>query len=176
MASHAEPHAPFFFLQYFFPIFGTVSHKGIVSLFEDVSKKLGDDIKFVYGRESDFNQLRINNQTAINLSPLRARPSYTDNDTQNYAKVWFVAIGFYKVDKIASTPVEYQKILDDLDEMVDKFVNTLNFYMLKSDSIVIRNMDQAPFIKALSDQLTGYILTFDLQINDDFNYCGLNDC
>lgn len=153
-----------------------MSHKGIVSLFEDVSKKLGDDIEFLYGRTSDFNQLRINNQTAINLSPLRATPAYTDNDTQNYSKTWSVALGFYQMDKIASTPAEYQKILDDLDEMVDKFVNTLNFYMLKSDTIVIRNIRQDPFIKALADQLTGWIVTFDIQVNDDFNYCGLNDC
>lgn len=153
-----------------------MSHKGIVSLFEDVSKKLGDDIEFLYGRTSDFNQLRINNQTAINVSPLRASPAYTDNDTQNYSKTWFVAMGFYQTDKIESKPSEYQKILDDVDSMVDIYINTLNFYSIKSDSIVIRNMRQDPFIKALADVLTGWVLTFDLQVNDDFNYCGLNDC
>lgn len=84
-------------------------------------------------------------------------------------------MSFYALDEMASTQAEYTKILDDMDELVDKFINKLNFYSIKSDQIVITNINQEPFIKTLNAYLTGYLLSFQLLQTDQFNYCGL-DC
>jgi len=153
-----------------------VSHKSIRLLIQDVAKSLGDDIQFYYGRESDFNQVRDKRYTAINLSPLSAGASYADNDVSNYSKSWNISIAFYQLDNEASTQEEYAKILDETDSFVDKFINKLNFYTQQSDVITINGIGQTPFIKALADILTGHILTFTVLTNDDFNYCGLDDC
>lgn len=136
---------------------------------------LGDDVQFSYARPSDFNLLRDKRYPFISVSPIQASAIYSDNNVSNYSKTWSVSVAFYQLDQEASTQDEYRKILDFTDDLLDKFINKLNFYSLKSDSIIISGINQAPFIKAMADILTGHILTFTLQLTDDFNYCGL-DC
>jgi hypothetical protein len=152
-----------------------VSHKGIRLLIQDVAQSLGDDIQFTYGRVSDFNMMRDKRYPFITLDPLQSTPVYAVDDTTNYSKTWLASMGFYQLDQEASTQDQYAKILDETDEMVDKFINKLNFYSLKSDLIVITSINQTPFIKATADILTGHLLTFSMQVMDDFNYCGY-DC
>lgn len=162
-----------------FPIFGTVSHKGIRLLIEDTAKSLGDDVHFTYARTSDFNVMRDKRYPFIVLDPLRAAPAYTDNNVSNFMKTWAVNMAFYQLDSEGSTQHEYAKILDEMDGYVDNFLNKLNFYSLNtridSSEIILTGLSQDPFIKATADILTGYILTFQMQITDQFNYCGL-DC
>lgn len=153
-----------------------MSHKGIRLLIQDVAQSLGDDIQFTYARPSDFNILKDKRYPFISLDLLTASTSYADNDVSNYSKTWSASMAFYQLDTEASGQEEYGKILDFTDELVDKFVNKLNFYSLKADSIIITNMNQTAFIKAMADVLTGHLLTFNVTLNDDFNYCGLHDC
>lgn len=153
-----------------------MSHKGIRLLIEDTAKSLGDDIQFDYARTSDFNITASDQRYPfIVLDPLSAVPEYTVDNVSNYMKRWNCAMAFYGLDKEASTQDQYEKILDDIDELVDKFINKLNFYSVKSDQIIITSMSQQPFVKATSAILTGFLLNFQLQAQDDFNYCGL-DC
>jgi hypothetical protein len=153
-----------------------VSHKGIRLLIQDVAQKLGDDIQFTYARTSDFNLTASNERyPAIVLDPLSSIPEYVDNNVSNYMKRWVCSMAFYDKDQSDSVPAQYQEILDKMDDYVDKFVTILNFYSLNSDTIVVTSMNQQPFIKATAGILTGYILTFQIQQTDQFNYCGL-DC
>lgn len=153
-----------------------MSHKGIRLLIEDVAKSLGDDIQFSYARPSDFNILRDKRYPFISLDLLTSAPTYAVDDVRNYSKTWSAALAFYQLDDVASTQEQYSKILDFTDELVDKFINKLNFYTLSSDVILITGITQTPFVKAMSDCLTGHILTFSIQELDNFNYCGLDDC
>lgn len=156
-----------------------MSHKGIRELIEATALSLGDSIQFTYGRTSDFNMMRDKKYPYITLDPLSAAPTYTDNNVFNYMKTWSVGMGFYELDKEASTQDEYKKILDDMDSLVDMFINKLNFYSdsqkITSNQFVLTGISQQPFIKATADILTGYLLTFSMQVNDQFNYCAL-DC
>lgn len=144
-------------------------------LIQDVAKSLGDDIQFTYARPSDFNVLRDKSYPFISLDLMPASATYAVDNIQNYTKSWNASMAFYQLDDAASTQEEYSQILDFTDELVDTFINKLNFYSLKSDSIIITGINQTPFVKAMADILTGHILTFTIQVNDDFNYCGL-DC
>lgn len=153
-----------------------MSHKGIRLLLEDTAKSLGDDIQFDYGRTSDFNQLRDKKYPFISVSPLTASASYAVNNVSNYSKTYQVQIAFYQLDREDSGQDKYALILDEMNELADKFVNKLNFYIyncLDSDDLIITNVNQQPFIKATADILTGYIMTFSVQVSDNFNYCGL---
>lgn len=156
-----------------------MSHKGIRELIEATALSLGDSIQFTYARTSDFNMMRDKKYPYITLDPLSAAPTYADNNVFNYMKTWSVGMGFYQLDKEASTQDEYKKILDDMDTMVDLFINKLNFYSdsqkITSNQFVLTGISQQPFIKATADILTGYLLTFSMQVNDQFNYCAL-DC
>lgn len=154
-----------------------MSHKGIRLLIQDAAQSLGDDIQFTYARSSDFNVMRDKRYPFITLDPLSSVPVYADNNVSNYMKTWQAQMAFYQLDQEASSQEQYALILDEMDGYVDNFINKLNFYSdsqtINSNQIVITNITQTPFIKATADILTGYILAFRLQVNDQFNYCGL---
>lgn len=155
-----------------------MSHKGARTLIEDVSKQLGDDIQFTYARTSDFNNLRDKRYPFIALDPLSAVPVFAVDNVRNYVKRWSVQMAFYQLDSESSDQTQYAQILDEMDEYVDNFINRLNLYAFErpeTDEVLIINMSQTPFIKATADILTGYVLTFTLELPDTFNYCGL-DC
>lgn len=153
-----------------------MSHKSIRKLIEDTARSLQDDIQYSYGKDTDFNQEKKKSFTLINTSPLTATPAYRVNGTSNYMKQWNVEMAFYSFDVESSIGSEYSEILDRMDPLVDQFINKLNFFSLKSDSLIIQGINQTPFIKVTADILTGYILTFQLIVNDDFDYCSINDC
>jgi hypothetical protein len=146
-----------------------VSHKAIRTLLEETALSLADDIQFSYGTETDFNQSEKKGSILINVAPLVSIPSYTVNGVFNYQKQWNVEMVFYKVDN--SQEIEYTQILDELDELVDRFTNNLNSFQEKSDQIVIQAMNQTPFIKATAEILSGWLLTFQILAMDDFSYC-----
>lgn len=151
-----------------------MSHKGIRLLIQDTAQSLGDDIQFDYARTSDFNVTASSQRYPfITLDLLSAIPEYTVDGVSNYMKRWLCNMAFYGLDSSGSTQDEYEKILDDMDVLIDKFINKLNFYSLEADTIIISSVNQQPFVKATSAILTGFTLTFQIQQSDQFNYCGL---
>ncbi len=106
-----------------------MSHKGIRLLIQDTVKSLGDDIDFTYARTSDFNIGASDKRYPyVVLDPISAVPEYTVDNVSNYMKRWICSMAFYGADKVDSTQEHYVKILDDTSDLVDKFVNKLNFY------------------------------------------------
>lgn len=149
-----------------------MSHKGIRLLIEKTAKSLGDDIQFTYARASDFNQLRNKRYPFISLGLLTANSSYTVNNVQNYTKVWSCLMSFFELDKAASIESEIALILDETDFLVDTFINRLNFYTQSQEGdIIITAINQTPFVKETADTLTGQILSFNIQVPDNWNYC-----
>lgn len=153
-----------------------MSHKGIRLLLEDTAKSLGDDIQFDYGRTSDFNLIRDKRYPFILVLPFDVTASFTVNNTYNYIKVYQVASAFYQLDREDSDQSQYALIMDEMNELADKFVNKLNFFIekcndLDSDTIVITNISQSPIIKKSGDIVSGYMMAFNLQVSDTFNYC-----
>lgn len=149
-----------------------MSHKGIRLLIEKTAKSLGDDIQFTYARASDFNQLRNKRYPFISLGLLTANSSYTVNNVQNYTKVWSCLMSFFELDKAASDENEIAAILDSTDVLVDTFINRLNFYTQSQEGdIIITAINQTPFVKETADILTGQILSFNIQVPDNWDYC-----
>lgn len=150
-----------------------MGHRSLRLLIEHTAKKLGDDIQFTYARASDFNVLMDKRYPFISLDPITASASYTENSF-NYTKTWTCSMAFYEIDNMASTQDEYAILLDSSDVLVDSFIQKLNFFTdtYEGDGeIVITNISQTPFIKATSDILTGFLLTFQVLVPDDWNYC-----
>jgi len=147
-----------------------VSHKALRLLIEHTAKKLGDDIQFTYARTSDFNLLRNKRYPFISLDPITSTASYTDN-SYNYTKIWTCSMAFYEIDKESSSQEEYALLLDSADVLVDSFIQRLNSIVELEADIVITNVSQTPFIKATADILTGFLLTFQVLVPDDWDYC-----
>lgn len=147
-----------------------MSHKSVRLLIESTAKSLADDIQFTYARTSDFNMMRDKKYPFITLDPLNATPQFTDNGV-TFIKAWSCNMAFYQLDKEGSTQDEYALILDEMSLYVDKFINKLNLYSSQADTILIQTVTQTAFIKATADILTGYIISFSLLAQDDFDYC-----
>lgn len=147
-----------------------MSHKGIRLLIENTAKALGDDIQFTYARTSDFDILRDKRYPFIALDPLRANSQFSVNNVSNYTKTWSVDMAFYELDNSSYTQQDYSLILDDVDTLVDLFITKLNYYS-NNDDIIIQSISQQPFIKTTSDILTGYLLSFQILVPDNWNYC-----
>lgn len=154
-----------------------MSHKGVRLLIEDTAKSLGDDIQFTYGLPQDFNNLRDKKYPFITCDPLESTPVFAVNNVSNYTKSWSVRMAFYQLDEAASDQDQYKLILDEMDVLVDNFINKLNTYAfnqsITSDDIIITNINQSPFVKAMADYLSGYVLSFTVTVSNQFNYCGL---
>lgn len=152
-----------------------MSHRSVVSLIEDVSKSLSDAIQFGYGRRSDFNQIPDKRNDIIWLLPLTASPSYTNNEAENYQKTWNVIIVFLSLDPTDSTHTEYKQVLDNTDDLVDRFINRLNDWSMKATddvgAVTLRNFQQINQIKTDADVFTGWFLSFQMVVSDDFEYC-----
>ena len=147
-----------------------MSHQSIRLLIEDTVKALQDDIDYTYGRKTDFNQKGKSLFTFVNTSPLVAVPGYrANNGTTNYMKAWSVEMVFLRIS--AQTPEKYIEVLDEMDGLVDDFLNRLNFFESQSDQLVVQSINQQPVINAMADILTGYLLTFQILVNDNYEYC-----
>lgn len=150
-----------------------MSHRSVVSLFSDVAKSLADNIQFGYGRRSDFNLIENKRTPYVWCLPLTATPSFTD--TPNYQKTWNCALVFFEQDQTDSKESQYKLILDDMDELLDKFVQRLNDWNQTSQDVVgqvtLQAFSQTPFVKTDAGIYTGWILQFQMITPDDFIYC-----
>lgn len=152
-----------------------MSHKSVRLLIEDVAKSLGDNIQFTYARTSDFNAEQDKKYPYIVLDPLTAGAEFAVDGVYNYSKTWNCNMAFYGLDNMGSDQDHYKLILDEMGDYVDNFVNKLNKYAYDSDKILIASINQTAFIKTTKDVLTGFLLTFSLSVQDDFDYCAI-DC
>lgn len=151
-----------------------MSHKGIRALIEKASLSLRDDIQFSYGRTSDFNLIRNKQYPFVTCDTLTSSASFSDNNVLNYTKTWSASMAFYMLDNAESIADEYSLILDDTDKLVDQFIQKINNALNDEDGVLILNMNQQAFIKATSDILTGHLLSFQIQVPDNWDYC--RDC
>jgi hypothetical protein len=88
---------------------------------------------------------------------------------------------FYGYDKADSSEKEYSLILDQTDELVQKFSRVLQEDLLtdsnslietfQTQNISIDSFNKSPFIKLMADVLTGWVVTFNLTVPDQFDYC-----
>jgi hypothetical protein len=156
-----------------------MGHKDVRLFIQDVAESLRTDVKFGYGRASDFNQIKDKQYPYIWLDPLISSMTLGE-DGLNFTESYTVSLSFYKFDEMDSTEDEYKVILDDVDTLVQKFIRKINENLendYSGDMVLttwntrVENINKQPFIKVMADVLTGFILTFDFVVPDNFEYC-----
>lgn len=150
-----------------------MSHLSVRTLLEDVAKSLADKMQFGYGRRSEFNLIENKRYPYIWLLPLTGGRRYRDNPTKT--KTWNIAILFLDMDEADNDDKQTAKIHDELDFLLDRYMENLDTWDLRESDTVgtttIRNDNQQPFYKDDSDINSGWLLTFQLEVSDDFIYC-----
>lgn len=151
-----------------------MSHKSVRLLLEDVAKSLSDKVQFGYGRRSEFNMIENKRYPYIWLLPLTAGRRFI-NDDGTRTKTWNVAIVFLDADAADADAKQTEKIHDELDETVDKYLQRLDDWFYNSTDIVgtitLRNDNQQSFYKDDAGIHSGWLVTFQLTTSDDFLYC-----
>ena len=142
-----------------------MSHKCLRLLVEHTVKSLTDTVQYSYGEESDFDQSKKHQFLMVNTQLMPATAVFAVDGVFNYSKTWVIRTAFYKYDRQDS--IDYFEIHDELDPLVDQYVNKFN----QRDDLVIISVSEEPFVKALTAILTGYLVTLTVRLNDDFNYC-----
>lgn len=151
-----------------------MSHKSIRLLLEDVAKSLSDKVRFGYGRRTEFNMIEKKRYPYIWLLPLSGSRRYINNESTK-TKTWSIALVFLDQDKADANEKESERILDAQDLIVDRYLQQLDdWYERSYDTIgafTIQNDNQQPFYKDDADIHTGWLLTFQIVVSDDFEYC-----
>lgn len=159
-----------------------MSHRAVRDFLKDKVLELGDNIKFGYGRSSDFNQIKDKKYPYVWCDPLVSTVNIDENFTETYS----VNLFFYRYDEADSTEDQYKIILDTTDESVQSFLRLLNEQLTNEDSLSLveryqarnvglSNVTKEPVIKVMADVLTGWILRFNLTVPDQFDYCSIYD-
>lgn len=153
-----------------------MSHLSVRTLLEDVAKSLADKMQFGYGRRSEFNLIENKRYPYIWLLPLTATRR---NNNGTVTKLWNIAILFLDADQADHDDKQTAKIHDEMDVVLDKFMFNLdNWDLVENESsfqiigaTTISNQNQQPFYKDDSDINSGWLLTFQLEVSDTFEYC-----
>jgi hypothetical protein len=150
-------------------------YQSLYSLLSTTASSLPFDNEFHHGRGSDINVFSNNNrQTLIWLSPMVATGSFP-NKLNRLFKAYRIELAFYQRDAIDNTNEQTRDILYTADKVLTKYLLDLNDEVVDIDNgvddVEITNINQEPFIRVTSHILTGFLVTFNITLPDDFNYC-----
>lgn len=151
-----------------------MSHQSVRLLLEDVAKSLADKAQSGYGRHSEFNQISGRRYPFIWILPLRGGRQFVNNNTTK-TKTWDVSILFFNPDTADADAKQSASILDTTDVLVDRYLHALDDWFERSDDFLgaftINNDNQIALYKDNSEIETGWILSFQMIVSEDFDYC-----
>lgn len=157
-------------------------HKAVRLLIEETLGTVDDSVRFAYATDSDFNSIGIREDKRVQLDPIKQSLEYTEGSF-NLTKTYQIGMVFYQLDDPEGAEEKTAQILDQMDELSDKFIQKLNDVLLDQDddiaittaTIELTSIVKEPAIKATVDVCTGWILNFNVIAPDDFDYCSLYD-
>ncbi len=152
-----------------------MSHQSVRYLLRDVSNSLADNIEFKGGRETEFNNLIAKgaNKTHYRwLLPMTGAISFAN---QTRTTTWSIAILFMQQDNFDASADQTNKIHDETDIAVGKFLQRLDDWSLtQTDTvgdITINGITKTPFYKDQAGVYSGWLVRFQLITPDSFEYC-----
>jgi len=145
--------------------------KAVRELFEGVVGGLTAHLGFDFGMRPDMN--KFNEEKMLDIVWMLPT-MYTASFPQNMKlfKNYSVVLYFCRQDKLDSSNDQRRDIIESMDPNVEQFLISLKFTLdnLPYDH-ELNTIRVEPFFQATDDVLTGKSLSFNLQIQDDFEYC-----
>ena len=176
-----------------------MSYSSLLQYVRDVANSLDGNIEFTHGRKEVLHELNDapelddgrndpENESGIVVwsLPFTATAGFTDT-AQQFNKTYTVNIIFYKKDYLGSemdqddryrTQDEIQ-ILEQTSDLADAFVRKFNFNDISidvaelSELLEITSVTFDTVIKDNDYLLTGTLLSLDVLVPDEFDYCSL---
>lgn len=163
-----------------------MNYQALYDFIHDISQNLEQSVKFFHGRKEILNQTNPGKGIYAYCLPFVSSGSFIGGAQAD--ETWIVNIIFYMYDK-PDSPIDQndQDTIQDeirtltITELVaSRFLrlvhgNTINDSLeFASEKIKIVTFDKANAIKDTAQLLTGTVLTMNLEVPDDFNYCSLD--
>lgn len=149
--------------------------EGLYNLLKSVADNLSFDVEFQQGRATDINIFAERKKSVLiwlsNFTATGTFPNKGNRLFRNYR----IELAFYQGDKHDSTNTQINQILFTTDKIALKYILDLNAKVATLDNVYddveVLNYSQEPFIKFSSHILTGQVVSFNLTLPDDFDYC-----
>lgn len=146
-----------------------MTRKEVREFLEAGVNELVPAIEFGSGLVTDFNSIRSHQYPAVwqITSPM----SSEHNQAGAPVDTWNIELIVAQIDKMESSAVQYEHIVDDCDEIAQKLIyqyrNIVDGYKL----VTMTGVNREPFVKKHADCVTGVLLTFQLVSPDKTNVC-----
>jgi hypothetical protein len=149
-------------------------YESLYNLLKDISDNIGFDNEFSHGRGSDINVFSKQDKSVlIWLSPIRKTFTFPNQGSRMFSN-WAVELAFYMKDQKDANNDQSREILQTTDKVSTKYLIDLQNRLVELDNVfdeVSIQGSQQPFIKVTTHVLTGHLVTFQLNLPDDFHYC-----
>lgn len=161
-----------------------MNYSALYKYLRDISQSLDLSVKFFHGRKEFLNLTQPNKPLYIYSLPFTSTGSLTGT-TMQVNETWQVNLIFYMQDKADSAIDQNQEnsiqaeieILTIVENASSKFLHYVNENQLTddlseaADRLTVVSFNKSPAIKDTAQMLTGFLLTLNLLVPDDFDYC-----
>lgn len=139
------------------------------ALIKSAVDALTQAVQFNSGRISEFNSERSNTYPYIWLEPLSVGTELNTN--QMPIDEWNCILHVANKDAAGAKPEEYEGIVDQCDNIAQKFIHKLNAEVSGYKLITLTSIQREPFIHKHADDVSGVMVSFTLTIPDSTNVC-----
>lgn len=139
------------------------------ALIESAVSATNSSYRFNSGRITEFNSERSNDYPFLWLNPLERTTEF--NAFQMPVNNWKAIIRIANLDEMGSSPEQYEAIVDQCDEIAQKFIYNLNQVVSGFKLLTLDAVESVPYIHDHADNTTGVDLSFTLTIPDTTDVC-----
>lgn len=161
-----------------------MNYKAVYQFLHDISQSLDLTVKFFHGRKEFLNLTSSDKPLYIYSLPFTSSGSLTEA-TQQVNETWQVNLIFYMQDQEDSSIDQNNedglqdeiRILTIAENAASKFIHFVNENELSddlsdaADKLTLVSFSKNPAIKDTAQILTGFLVTLNLLVPDDFDYC-----
>ena len=156
------------------------AHGSVITLLEDISHDLADNIKFGYGAADNFNSIRDRKYPFIWLDPIRGSFPNRDQVVSDLIE-WNISLNFLSLDAKEGNEKETALVWDEMFDLMEKYLHKLDREFLndetderiQSGTLTLSSISFQSRRKGTTDLVSGWTLTFTLTTQSDFNYCSI---
>lgn len=146
-----------------------MTREEVRSLIESAVHETNPAYRFNSGRITEFNSDRSNVYDYLWLESL-SRETDID-DQQRPFDNWNCVLHIAGIDKMGSSPKEYEAIVDRCDTIAKRFTYRLNQVVSGYKLLFLSTVTCEPFIHKQADNTSGVILSFTLSMIDQTDVC-----
>ncbi len=163
-----------------------MNYQSLYDYVRDITQNLDQTVKFFHGRKEILNLTKADQSLYAYCLPFTSTGVLTG---PQFDETWQINIIFYMKDKVdSSIDQNDQDVIQDeirtltiTEQSANRFLRLFNANSIdsalekSSDRLNISSFTKGNAIKDTASMLTGTLLTLNVKVPDDFDYCTLDN-